>query len=321
MEMRKLGRFEVSLVGLGCNNFGMRIDEEQTRRVVDAALEQGVNFFDTADVYGATLSERFLGAALKGRRDEAIIATKFGNKLAEKVGDEVKPVEDSGGGSKRWITKAVEDSLTRLGTDRIDLYQFHFPAGDVPFEETLDALNGLVQQGKVLEIGCSNFSADQVDETMKISADKGWASWASLQNHYNLLHREVETEVLPACERHGLGVLPYFPLASGLLTGKYKRGQEPPQGTRLAAAPEERRSRVFTDRNFDIVEGLTAFAQERGRTLLDLAMSWLAVRPAVASVIAGATKPEQVKANVAAVDWKLGDEEVAEIDQIAASQS
>lgn len=320
MEMRKLGQFEVSLVGIGCNNFGMRIDEDQTRRVVDAALEAEINLFDTADVYGATLSERFLGAALKGRRDDAVIATKFGNKLAEKVGDEVKPVEDSGGGSKRWITKAVEDSLTRLGTDRIDLYQFHFPAGDVPFEETLEALNGLVQQGKVLEIGCSNFSADQVDETMKISADKGWASWASLQNHYNLLHRDVESEVLPACERHGLGVLPYFPLSSGLLTGKYKRGQEPPEGTRLAAAPEERRSRIFTDRNFDIVEGLTAFAEERGHTLLDLAMSWLAARPAVASVIAGATKPEQVKSNVAAMDWKLSDEEISEIDRIAAPE-
>ncbi len=320
MEMRKLGQFEVSLVGLGCNNFGMRIDEGQTRRVVDAAIEQGINLFDTADVYGGTLSERFLGAALEGRRDQVVIATKFGNKLTEKAGDEMKPVEGSGGGSKRWITRAVEDSLTRLGTDRIDLYQFHFPAGDVPFEETLGALNDLVQQGKVLEIGCSNFSADQIDETMKLSADKGWASWASLQNHYNLLHREVESEVLPACERHGLGVLPYFPLASGLLTGKYKRGQEPPQGTRLAAAPEERRGRIFTDRNFDIIEALAAFAEERGHTLLELAMSWLADRPAVASVIAGATKPEQVKSNVAAIDWKLSEEDISEIDEIAAPE-
>lgn len=321
MEMRKLGQFEVSVVGLGCNNFGMRSDEDQTRDVVNACLDQGINFFDTADVYGATLSERFLGAALKGHRDEVAIATKFGNRLSEKVGDQVKPIEDSGGGSRRWIMEAVENSLKRLGTDRIDLYQFHFPAGDVPFEETLEALNDLVHQGKVLDIGCSNFSGEQIDETMKTPSDKGWAAWVSAQNHYNLLNREVEAEVLPACERHGLGMLPYFPLASGLLTGKYKRGQEPPEGTRLSAVPEERRSRIFSERNFDIVEELTAFSQQRGHSLLDLAISWLAARPAVASVIAGATKPEQVRANVAAADWKMTDEEIAEIDRIAAPES
>lgn len=321
MEMRKLGKFAVSVVGLGCNNFGMRLDEEKTSDVVNAAIDQGINLFDTADVYGATLSERFLGAALKGRRDDVVIATKFGNKLSEKIGDELKPIEDSGGGSKRWIMKAVEDSLKRLGTDRIDLYQFHFPAGDVPFEETLEALNDIVEQGKVVEIGCSNFSGEQIDETMKISADKGWPAWASAQNHYNLLNREVEAEVLPACERHGLGMLPYFPLASGLLTGKYLRGEEPPDGTRLSAVPEERRSRIFSDRNFDIVEKLTAFAQEREHSILDLAISWTAARPAIASVIAGATKPEQVKANVDAVGWKLTDDEITEIDRIAAPES
>ncbi|MBW3588414.1 MAG: aldo/keto reductase [Actinobacteria bacterium] len=316
MEMRHLGRFEVSVVGLGCNNFGMRIGEKETAAVVDAALEHGINFFDTADVYGATLSEKFLGSALRSRRDEAVIATKFGNMLSERVGDEMKPIEGSGGASKRWIVQAIEGSLKRLGTDRIDLYQLHLPAGDVPFDETLEALNDLVEQGKVLEIGCSNFSGDQIDETMKISANKGWAAWVTAQNHYNLLHREVETDVLPACERNGLKMLPYFPLASGLLTGKYQRGEEPPAGTRLAAAPENRRASIFTDRNFDIVDQLSAFAEQRGHSLLDLAISWLAARPTVASVIAGATKPEQVAANVAAVTWTLEQKEIEEIDRI-----
>lgn len=319
MEMRKLGRFEVSVVGLGCNNFGMRIGEEETAAVVNAALEHGINFFDTADVYGATASEKFLGSALGKRRDEVVIATKFGNMLSEKVGGEMKPIEGSGGASKRWIVQAIEGSLKRLGTDRVDLYQLHLPAGDVPFEETLEGLNDLVEQGKVLEIGCSNFSGEQIDETTKISANKGWASWVTAQNHYNLLHRELETDVLPACERTGLKMLPYFPLASGLLTGKYKRGEEPPAGTRLAAAPEKRRASIFTERNFDIVDQLSAFAEERGHSLLDLAISWLAARPTVASVIAGATKPEQVAANVAAGTWTLDQEAIKEIDRITSN--
>jgi aryl-alcohol dehydrogenase-like predicted oxidoreductase len=308
MEKRKLGSLDVTLVGLGCNNFGMRIDEEQSAAVVHAALDSGINFFDTADVYGGTRSEQFLGRALGRRRDEAVIGTKF-----------VAPIDDDpshAGAGARWVAEAVEGSLRRLGTDRIDLYQQHAPDPNVPIDETLEALDRLVRDGKVREIGNSNFSGEQIDEAESVSQRNGIARFVSAQNHFNLLHREPQRDVVRACVRHGLGVLPYFPLASGLLTGKYRRGEPAPDGTRLSMLPEERASRVMSDENFDQVDQLAAFAAERDRTLLELAFAWLAVQPALTSVIAGATKPEQVAANVAAVDWTLSDADLSQLDRL-----
>lgn len=287
METRTLGRFKVTAVGLGCNNFGMRCDEQQTKKVVDAALEVGINFFDTADIYGNALSEEYLGKAIGKRRDEVVIATKFN--LNDK--------------DVSWIPQAIDNSLRRLGTDRVDLYQHHFPAPHVPIEDTMAALTKLVDQGKVLEFGCSNYSAEQIDEAMN------WGRFVSAQNHYNLLNREPEPEVIEACKRHGLGMIPYFPLASGMLTGKYHRGEPPPEGTRLAS-----RTDVLTDERFDVVERLEKYAADKGHSMLELAISWLAARPTVASVIAGATKAEQVKANAAAANWKLDRSEVAEVE-------
>lgn len=308
MEMRQIGSLEVSLVGLGCNNFGMRCDEAQTKAVVDAAIEAGINLLDTADVYGGTRSEEFLGRILAGRRDDVIIATKFSAPIDDNP--------DHRGASARWIAEAVEGSLQRLGTDRIDLYQQHGPDSTVPIEETLGALDKLVREGKVREIGNSNFSGEQIDAAAAASDANGWARFVAAQNHFNLLHRDPSEEVVPACERHGLGVLPYFPLASGLLTGKYERGKPPPTGTRLSSLPEERAARVLSDKHFDQVEALAAFAEQRGRTLLELAFAWLAAQPAMGSIIAGATKPEQVRANVAAVDWKLSDADLQELQNI-----
>jgi aryl-alcohol dehydrogenase-like predicted oxidoreductase len=314
METRKIGSLDVSIVGLGCNNFGMRIDAAQTKAVVDACFENGINFFDTADVYGGRgKSEEFLGKALKGRRDDVIIATKFGS-----------PMSDDGqsqGGSARWIKQAVEDSLRRLQTDRIDLYQHHFPDRDTPFDETLAALDELVREGKVREIGCSNYAGKHIDKCAGISKDKGLASWASDQSNYSLLERGVEADVLPACERNGLGFLPYFPLASGMLTGKYTSKDNLPEGSRItlmAQAAPERAEGVLSDENFAIIGKLRAFAEEHGHTLLELAMSWLASKPVIASVIAGATKPEQVKANAASAAWRLTDDEMAQVNELSA---
>jgi aryl-alcohol dehydrogenase-like predicted oxidoreductase len=307
METRPIGSLEVSLVGLGCNNFGMRSDEERSRAVVHAALDAGITFFDTADVYGGTASEEFLGRALAGRRDEVVIATKFGSRLGG---------EGQGGASARWVTEAVEGSLRRLGTDRIDLYQQHLPDPEVPIEETQGALDELVRAGKVREIGSSNFSAAQIDAAAAVSADRGWAPFVSAQNQLSLLARGARREVVPACQRHGLALLPYFPLASGMLTGKYRRGQEPPEGTRLSSLPQERADQVMSERNFDRVEVLEAFAAARGRRLLELAFAWLVAQPAMGSIIAGATSPEQVAANVAAVGWELSEEDLAELDRV-----
>jgi aryl-alcohol dehydrogenase-like predicted oxidoreductase len=311
METRKVGSLDVTLVGLGCNNFGMRIDEDQSAAVVHAALDTGINLFDTADVYGGTRSEQYLGRALGSRRDEAVIATKF-----------VAPIDDDpshAGAGARWVAEAVEGSLRRLGTDRIDLYQQHGPDPNVPIEETLEALDKLVRAGKVREIGNSNFSGEQIDDAQAVSERSGFARFVSAQNHFNLLHRDPLRDVVPACVRDGLGILPYFPLASGLLTGKYRRGELPPEGTRLSQLPEDRAARVMSDRNFDEVDRLTAFAAERDHTLLELAFAWLAAQPAVTSVIAGATKPEQVAANVSAVEWKLSDDDLAQLDDLLAA--
>src|SRR5579871_1547952 len=303
-KRRRIGSLEVSLVGLGCNNFGGRLDAAATAEVVYAALDAGINFFDTADVYGGTKSEEFIGLALGPRREEVVLATKFGIKL-----DDQHP----GGARPEYIRQAVEDSLSRLKTDRIDLYQLHRPDPETPIEDTLATLNALVQEGKVREIGCSNFSAAQL-QAAKAAVHAGAARFVSVQNEYSLLHREPEQEVLPECEREGIGFLPYFPLASGLLTGRYRQGQPVPTGTRIQ--PDGRMAHMLSDEKLAPVEALLAFADARGHTLLELAFSWLAARPTVASVIAGATSPAQVKANASAADWQLTDAELAEIDAI-----
>ena len=267
MDTRRIGKLDVSVVGLGCNNFGGRIDDAATQRVVDAAIDAGVTLFDTADVYGGTRSEEFLGRSVGARRDQMQIATKFGG-----------PIDDQrkGGASAAYIATAVDDSLKRLGTDRIDLYQLHFPDPSTPFDETLGALDELVRAGKVLEIGASNFSAEQIDETASISADRGLAAFKSVQNEYSLLRRGPERfGVLDACARNGLGFIPYFPLASGVLSGKYHRNAAPPEGTRLAGMPAERRDDALSDKVFDRVEALDAYARDHGHTLLELAIAWL----------------------------------------------
>ena len=305
MRKRRLGSEgpEVSVVGLGCNNFGMRVDAEGTRAVVDAALDAGVTLFDTADIYGNKGgSETFLGEALEGRRDRVVLATKFGGDMGD--GTEER-------GSRDYIRKAIEGSLQRLRTDHVDLYQYHTPDHGTPFEETFGALDELVREGKVRYVGHSNLEAAQVEEIDALAREHGWARPVSAQNQYSLLRREAEEELLPVCEGLGLGVLPFFPLASGLLTGKYRRGQPPPEGTRLAG-----RNDVFTEEKFDRIEALEELARERGLSLLQVAISGLAAQPAVASVIAGATKPEQVRANAAAGDWQPTPDDLAALNEI-----
>ena len=295
---------QVSTVGIGCNAFGTRIDQEQTTAVVDAAFEHGVTFFDTADVYGE--SEVLLGKALAGRRDDVVVATKFGMDLDGRNGD------DSGHrGSAAYVRTAIEASLQRLGTDRVDLYQLHTPDPSTPIEETLGALNELVIEGKVLAIGSSNLQAWQVVDADWVSKTKGYASFVTAQNEYSLYNRTAETELAPACVELGIGILPYFPIAYGLLTGKYRRGQKAPEGSRLAA-----QSHRLEAANWDTIEALEAFASARGISILELAIGGLAAQPAVASVIAGATKPEQVAANGAAGEWTPTTEDLAELAAI-----
>ncbi len=309
MEYRNIGRsgLQVSAAGLGCNNFGMRIDKEQAAKVVGRALELGVTLFDTADIYGGTRSEEFLGAALGERRKSVVVATKFVGPVGE------GPLNR--GASRSHIMRAVEDSLRRLGTDYIDLYQIHFPDVTTPIEETLRALDDVVRQGKVRYIGCSNFAGWQVVEAQWVTRTQHLSPLISAQNEHNLLDRRIERELVPACKEYGLGILPYFPLASGFLTGKYRPGEKPPEGTRLAAWGA-RGQEVLSERNFAILSGLEQFAEQRGKTVLDVAVGWLASQSYVPSVIAGATKPEQVEANVKAADWRLTAEEMSEVDGI-----
>ncbi|HZT84208.1 MAG TPA: aldo/keto reductase [Gaiellaceae bacterium] len=296
MRTRMLGEGgpAVSVVGLGTNNFGGRCDYEQSLAVIDAALEAGVTLIDTADIYGRGTSEEFIGRALEGRRDRALVATKFGKPMEERPEDRR--------GSPDYIRWAVEGSLRRLRTDAIDVYQMHEPDPGTPIEETLGALDELVHEGKVRWLGSSNFSAEQIEAAEEVARGSGFHRFVSAQNHYSLVEREAEDEVLPACERLEIGFLPYFPLASGLLTGKYRRGENATEG-RLAGReiPEER---------WDRAEALQRFADERGITLLDVAVGGLLAMPAVTSAIAGATKPEQVRANVAAGAWEPGAEDV-----------
>ena len=305
MDTRTIGSLTVGVVGLGCNNFGMRIGRKETASVVGAALDAGITLFDTADIYGGTKSESHLGAALGTRRDEIILATKFG-----------VPYEGhEGGASAAYIRTAVEDSLTRLGTDRIDLYQLHAPDQNTPIAETEGGLAELVAEGKIREFGCSNFDAAMLSEAR--AAVVGSApGFVSVQNQYNILYREPEDAVLPACDRAGMAFLPYFPLASGLLSGKYRAGEAPPEGTRLAAMGEAASSQL-SDVRLAKVAALEALAQGEGHTVLELSIAWLLSRPSVASVIAGATKPEQVADNVGAGGWKPSSEILAQVDVIA----
>ncbi len=312
MEKRKLGTAgpKVSLVGLGTNNFGGRIDLEASRRVIDKAIELGVTLFDTADIYGNYGgSEEVLGKVLGPRRKNIVLATKFGMAM-----------DDAGtrkGASRRYIMEAVEASLTRLKTDWIDLYQIHQPDPKTPIKETLRTLDELVKAGKVRYIGCSNFSAAQLEEALNVARKNGLASFVCCQDEYSLLVRGLEKDRIAVMQKEGLGLLPFFPLASGLLTGKYKHGAAAPAGTRLATTKRLADS-VMTPRNWQIVDALGAFAEARGHTLLELAMSWLAGRSPVSSIIAGATRPEQVEQNVAAVGWVLSPADLAEIDRITA---
>lgn len=312
MEYRNLGSsgLRVSLVGLGCNNFGMRLDLEQTRAVVDRAFDLGITLFDTADMYGGRGgSETQLGKILGHRRKDIVLASKFGMAMSD---DGTKI-----GASRRYIISAVEDSLKRLKTDWIDLYQLHQPDPLTPLDETMQALDDLVAQGKIRYIGCSNLPSWQVVESQWISKSMGLNRFISCQDEYNILNRNVEAELIPAMQKYGCGLLPYFPLASGLLTGKYKR-TEMPEGARLTDMPTFANRIYLTDENFDIVDNLNKFAHKTGHSILELAFGWMASRPTTASIIAGATKPEQIDANVAAVNWVLSQSEIDEVDKISA---
>ncbi len=337
MEYRFLGRsgLLVSAVGLGCDNFGQRCGPDESAAIVHRALELGINFFDTADIYGpAGLSEEYLGKALKGCREDAVIATKF-----------VGPTREGPlwmGTSRRHIMYAVEDSLRRLDSDFIDLYQIHFPFPGVPIEETLRALDDLVRQGKVRYLGCSNFAGWQIVDANWIARTEHLSPFISAQNCYNLLDRQIERELIPACMACGVGILPYFPLASGFLTGKYRRGQQQPAGGRLSEAGAKTTSltgqddaivrqvnaellrwvtpqSIFTEENYEAMLKLEAFAESRGHSLLDLAIAWLLGQPGVASVLVGATKPEQIEQNARASEWRLTAGELAEAAEITSS--
>jgi aryl-alcohol dehydrogenase-like predicted oxidoreductase len=304
LPTRSLGPsgLEVSVLGLGCNNFGRRVDLEGTRAVVDAALDQGVNFLDTADIYGGHGgSEELLGQVLEGRRDQVVLATKFGMDMGDGRGPR---------GSAEYIRHAIEASLRRLRTDVIDLYWYHRPDEVTPIAETLGALHELVEAGTVRAIGASNFSAQQIEEADAVAREQGMTRFTAIQNEYSLLVRGDERDVLPTCARLGLGYVPFFPLASGLLTGKYRRGEAAPDGTRLAG-----RNQIATDEQFDVIESLSRFAEERDISLVDVAIGALLANPTISSVIAGATKPEQVRANAQAARWTPAEDDLAALDE------
>ena len=293
---------EVSVVGLGCNNFGRRLDLDGTRAVVDAALDAGVTFFVTADSYGRGQSEELLGQVLEGRRDQVTLATKFGSDMGDGKGPR---------GSRDYILRAIEGSLRRLRTDTVDVYWYHRPDGVTPIAETLSALDELVRGGSVRAIGASNFSERQLEEADAVSRERGITRFTAVQNEYSLLVRAAERDVIPACERLGIGFVPYFPLASGLLTGKYRRGQAGPPGARLSS-----REQIGSDQQFDLLDALEDYARARGVALLDVAVGALIARPVISSVIAGATKPEQVRANAAGAGWTPSDQDLTELEQL-----
>jgi aryl-alcohol dehydrogenase-like predicted oxidoreductase len=297
----------VSVVGLGCNNFGGRLDLAATKAVIDAAIDEGITLLDTADIYSKGQSEQLIGQAIRGRRDKVLLATKWGNQNAD-MG--YGPSAGAKGG-RGYIRRAVEASLTRLQTDYIDLYQLHTPDPVTPIEETLAALQELITEGKIRYIGSSNFAGWQIADVDHVARQNGFAPFVSAQNHYSLLERGVEAEVIPACEAFGVGMLPFFPLANGLLTGKVRRDTGAPADSRLAG-----RDAYLTDDKFDRVEALEKWGAEHGRTLLEIAIAGLAAQPTVGSVIAGATKPEQVRANAAAGEWIPTAAELAEINQL-----
>ncbi len=306
MEYRYLGKsgLKVSVIGLGTNNFGRRLDADASALVINHALDMGVNMIDTSNSYGDGYSEEYIGRALEGKRDKAIIGTKVSSAVGDGPND--------GGNSRQHIMVAVEDSLRRLKTDYIDLYQIHWHDPHVPIEETLRALDDLVRQGKVRYIGCSNFTAWQVCEAAWTSKTLGISEFVSVQPRYSLMDRGIEAELVPFCESYGVGILPYYPLANGFLTGKYRRGQNAPEGTRLAESDRG----MFTDANFDLLERLEAFCEARGHSVLELAFAWLLANGAVSSVIAGATRVEQIISNARASSWQLTSYEIAEVGGI-----
>ncbi|MDA1324819.1 MAG: aldo/keto reductase [Proteobacteria bacterium] len=305
METKRIGGangFDISVVGLGCNAFGRRLDEETSRPVILAALDAGITFFDTAEIYGDGLSEEFIGRALAGRRKEIVLATKFGLRTIN--------VPGKSRGSRANAMAAVDKSLKRLHTDHIDLYQFHMPDPTTPIAETLEAMNDMVKAGKVRLIGCSNFSAAQMREAIDTAKEMGLDCFVTAQNEWSVLERDIEDDLIPVCADHAIGILPYYPLAKGLLTGKYRRGEAAPEGSRLAGSGD------LSGADFDVLEALETFATARGFSLLTLAVSWLASQPTVASVISGAARADQLAQNAAAAAWKMTAADLAEIDRI-----
>ena len=309
MEYRQLGKsgLQVSAIGLGGNTFGRYADETGTAAIIHRALDLGVNFIDTADTYGRGVSEELVGKAMKDRRRQAIIATKAAGAMGEGP--------NQAGASRQHLTDGVHDSLRRLDTDYIDLFQVHFPDPKTPPEETMRALDDLVRQGKIRYIGCSNYTAWQVCEAQWTAQVHHLNPFISVQPAYNLLNRRIEAELVPFCQAYGIGIIPYSPLASGFLTGKYRPGQPAPEGTR--GYNSAMFNRILTDRNFETLEKLEDFAGKRGHTVGELAMAWLLARPMVCTIIAGATRPEQVEENVKAGEWQLSAEEVLELDKLA----
>jgi aryl-alcohol dehydrogenase-like predicted oxidoreductase len=308
----------VSLLGLGGNNFGLPdsggpkvssvvCDQDRTTTIVRAALDAGITFIDTAEEYGFGQSEEYIGKALGSRRDEVVIATKCNSLMS--------PTPGTGAGAER-IVRSVEGSLRRLNTDRIDLLQLHFPDPDTPIGETLEGFDRVIRDGKVLQIGCSNFSAGQIDEAASAAAAGGFTPFASTQEHYNVLNRRVEAEVIPALHRHGMGLVPYWPLSGGVLTGKYRRGEVPDEGSRMSGQSPAELAKILSDRRFDRVEALDRFARHRGHTLLELALSWLAAQDTVTSIIVGSTNPDQIAKNVSALDWQLSTDDLTALDAL-----
>lgn len=320
MEYRNLGKsgVKVSLMGLGCLPFGTWIDETMVQKVVDRALENGINFFDTADVYSQGISESMLGKAIKGKRNEVVIATKFGLRVSKDASAQSNP--NNKGASRYYIMQAIDASLKRLQTDYIDLYQVHYPDPTVPIEETMSALNDLVHMGKVRYIGCSNFSAYQLSQAVETANRLNMESFVTAQDRYNLLTRRIESELVPCYKKYNLGLIPFSPLHGGFLTGIFQRSKGIPEGSRFAVKPDqitaEQKDNLLSERNFDLLEKLTDYARQCGHSILELAIAWLAANKLVCSIIAGIDTPEQIDVNLKGIEWKLGDEDLVIINRL-----